>query len=85
MRSKVHGVTFQNAKFRLESYFDFSPLYWLRTPISGYRGSSGKGVKLTTHLILVPNLRMNGATRHLHHTPLWRPHEQIYLFSKKSI
>jgi hypothetical protein len=28
---------------------------------------------------------MNGVTRHLHHTPSWRPHEQLYFFSITSI
>jgi hypothetical protein len=44
---------------------------------NGYRGlfpcgQSGRGVKLTTHLRLVPRSRMRGAIHLLPHTPSWR-------------
>jgi hypothetical protein len=38
----------------------------------GYRGSSGRGVKLTTHLQLVPRSRKCGSIHPLPHTPSWR-------------
>jgi hypothetical protein len=36
------------------------------------RGQSGRGVKLTTHLQLMPTSRQCGSTHPLPHTPSWR-------------
>jgi hypothetical protein len=38
----------------------------------GYRGYSGRGVKLTTHLQLVPMSRKHGSIHPLPHSPSWR-------------
>jgi hypothetical protein len=38
----------------------------------GYRGQSGRGVKVTTHLQLVPMSRIRGSIHPLPNTPSWR-------------
>ena len=39
---------------------------------------SGRGVRLTTQLHLVPRLRLNGAIPLFHHTSLWRVKGQLF-------
>jgi hypothetical protein len=46
------------------------PIQWVPRALS--RGYSGRGVKLTTHLQLVPRSRKCGSIHPLPHTPSWR-------------
>jgi len=39
---------------------------------NGYRGQRGRGMKLTTHLILVPRSRMRGAIPSPPNSSSWR-------------
>jgi hypothetical protein len=46
------------------------PIQWVPGALS--QGWSGRGVKLTTHLQLVPRSRKCGSMHPLPHTPSWR-------------
>jgi hypothetical protein len=46
-----------------------SPIQWV--PRALLPGLGGRGVKVSTHLQLVPRSRMRGSTHQLHHTSSW--------------